>query len=71
MAYGKLNQEKLKAKMAPFANISRDKLVLALRPSDFSSELKQENFIDSTYDQTGLDAFAVHDLAKFIQLAGQ
>nr|MBF0222397.1 sel1 repeat family protein [Desulfobulbaceae bacterium] len=70
MAYGKLNQEKLKDKIAPFSNIDKDKLVLALRPKDFTNELEQEEFIDVTFEQAGLTNFALHDFAQFIQMAG-
>lgn len=71
MAYGDLSQDQLREKIAPFQNISRNKIVLALRPKDFASELKQEEFIDLTFEQTGLTTFALHDFAQFIDMAGK
>lgn len=71
MAYGVTDQEKLHRKLTPFANIDQDKLVLGLRPADFGSELRQEEFIDATVEQTKLSSFALHDLAQFFTMAAQ
>lgn len=71
MAYGKAAQQSMDKKLRPFANIPSDKLVLALRPDDFSSELELERFIDQTSQGLGIRAFAFHDLPQFFRLGQQ
>ncbi len=41
------------------------RFVITLRPSDFSSELEMEDFIDKLYEK-GFRAFAFHDISKFL-----
>jgi hypothetical protein len=57
--------------LAPYlANIPADRLTLALRPADFSSEVEMETYIDAIAKHTGLGAFALHAFADYYRLTG-
>lgn len=51
-------------------NVSSDKLVIALRPADFESEFEMEQSIKTLQSATGIERFAFHKLASFMQARG-
>lgn len=71
MGYGVPSPKKLAGRLAPYlANVSTDRLTLALRPADFSSEVELEAYIDAIAKQTGLSAFALHAFTDYYRLTG-
>lgn len=70
MAYGTRNVETMGRRLKSFKRVPPDKVVLALRPDDFSTELQLEHFIDRLTEMYGITAFAFHDLGQFFHLSG-
>jgi hypothetical protein len=65
MAYGIDQPDKLLRRLESFAGVPRERLVVALRPQDFASELALEDFIRALGEQGGLTGFAFHDFEQF------
>jgi len=68
MAYGITKLSKLQKKLLPYLSIDTKKLVVALRPRDFTDELALELFIEDIYKNLDVKAFAFHDMKQFISL---
>lgn len=70
MAYGTKKIKTMERRLASFKKIPPEKLVIALRPDDFTTELELELFIDRLGRDYGYTAFAFHDLRQFFRLGG-
>ena len=74
MAYEISTMPKLKEKLSEELQFSSDnskegsKLVVALRPDDFVSQIQMEDFISQINQQYGSLSFAIHDFETLIGL---
>lgn len=65
MAYGSDKPETVLRRLQRFRTVPAERLVLALRPTDFAGELELEAFIQAVVRESPIRRFAVHDLAQF------
>lgn len=71
MAYDDIDPTHLAKKLHPLLVQDTPEIVLSLRPSDFSSELQLEKFIEKFYTLTGVKTYAFQNLKTFLQLIGK
>jgi len=71
MAYENRSKERIVKRLLPLlTSIPRQKVVVALRTSDFSDEWQMEQAIDYIAAKTGIHKFAIHQYKTFVQQAG-
>jgi hypothetical protein len=71
MVYGKNEAGAIVSEFDRFADVPGHKLVLAVRPSDFSGERALEDLLDVLAEEYGIDNFALHDLEGYMALAAK
>ncbi|MBI5055131.1 MAG: hypothetical protein HZB61_00745 [Nitrospirae bacterium] len=71
MAYEIKDIDKLKNGLQEAMEVDKGKIVLALRPKDFTNELEMEEFIEKVMGTTGLGSFAFHDFGQHINITRQ
>ncbi|MCP3925892.1 MAG: hypothetical protein GY714_25270 [Desulfobacterales bacterium] len=71
MAYGTKKSKTISIRISSFKEVPKEKLVFALRPGDFSSELEIEMFIDNITENNGFSSFAFHEFNQFYKLLGK
>jgi hypothetical protein len=71
MAYNDTKPEALLQELSNFQGVDANKIVLALRPSDFTSEQALENLLNNMVQRHNISNFALHDLEGYMHLAGE
>lgn len=71
MAYGTTEPEVLLRRIRPILEtVPHDKLTVVLRIDDFTDEWAIEKMIDNLAKKTALTNFGIHDLGRFVRMAG-
>ena len=67
MAYKHSDPNYVVRKIKKFESL-KDKLVIAVSPTDFKNEWEMENFIESIQEKSNINNFSIHDLRRYKEL---
>lgn len=67
MAYENTKPDYVQRKIKPFESYT-DQLVLAIRYNDFPNRIMMEKYMIDSYQQSGIQRFALHDLSGLIKM---